>query len=338
MRHARPLALAVAVVAAACGTAPTAGTIDATASDAGAPVDLDATAGEPDATASDAAAPVVIDPTGIPPAAALYTTDRVRHDVRAIGEVLDAALAPSVTSVILYVHGRGCGGGGEPQKSLDGALPDLERDYGGRAVMLFWPGSDDACPLGFPEARARAAGPALAVVMGDLAAYAASHPARVAGVRFTLITHSMGSLVLERAVTVGGVAQLPPVFDTVIVNSAASAAPGHAAWVGAVGVGRARYVTVNGGDDVLAAAGVGRATRLGRSIDGVGLAAGVDYVDFTASGVDHAYYLIGGQHGAGMTAFYRAVMTGRAYDLAHAPGIASHTQRDGARVHVFDGT
>lgn len=309
----------------------------AAADDAG-PIAPDGAVAPPDgAPAPDAAAPITIDDRGIPPEAALYTVDRARHGIRDLGAVLAQRLGPGVDNVILYVHGRGCGGGGEPQKSLDGALPALARDYTALAIMLFWPGSDDGCPAGFPDARALAAGPALAVVLGDLYAYQQAHPAAFAGVRVTLVTHSMGSLVLERAVTVAGVGQLPPVVDALIVNAGASAAAGHAAWVARTTFARDRYVTVNSGDNVLLAAGVGRPARLGRGVDDVPLAAGLSYVDFSANDVNHAYYLVDGQKGAAMKAFYRQVMNGLPYDLAGSPGVGSHVARDGATIHRFNG-
>ncbi len=141
------------------------------------------------------------------------------------------------------------------------------------------------------------------MVVGDLYNDRLANPARVAGVRFTLVTHSMGSLVLEAATAVRGFATVSSsAFETVVINSAASAATGHNAWFARVGLSRRRYVTVNNGDNVLTAAGIGRGTRLGKSITGVPLASGVDYADFDANNVNHAYDLVSGQSGAGMRA------------------------------------
>ena len=293
----------------------------------------------PDVTITpDAPEPVVIDARNIPPAAALYTADRTRFGVRDIAGALDHALVgSSVDNVILYVHGRGCGGGGEPTKSLTEVMPSLVRDYTSAPVMLFWPGSDDSCPLGFPEARAREAGPALAAVLGDLYRYQLAHPAS-ASIRFTLITHSMGSLVLEAATAVSGVSRLPSsVFHTAIINSGASAASDHAAWVSRVTFSRAVFTTVNNSDLVLTAAGVGRSTRLGKSITGARLAAGFVYVDFSANSVNHAYYLASGQSGAGMMAFYQRVMNGLTFDFNASSGVGTHEMRDGATVQHFNG-
>ncbi|MFO0605102.1 MAG: hypothetical protein U0324_18115 [Polyangiales bacterium] len=325
--------------------APDAPSLDAPAPDASAPdapsLDLapppaDLPAPPPDAPV-DVAAPVDVDARNIPAAAALYTADRTRFGIRDVAGALARALAaPGADNVILYVHGRGCGGGGEPNKSLTEAMPALARDYTAAPILLFWPGSDDACPLGFPESRAREAGPALAAVLGDLHRELATRPRP--GVRFTLLTHSMGSLVLEAATAVPGVGGLPPtLFATAVVNAGASAAPDHAAWLARVTFAGAVFSTVNDRDLVLTAAGLGRATRLGKSLAGARLAAGRAYVDFTANGVNHAYYIPSGQSGAAMTAFYQRVMNGLPYDFAASSGVAGSDVRDGAVVHRFNG-
>lgn len=286
---------------------------------------------------ADVAAPVDVDARNIPAAAALYTADRTRFGIRDVAGALARALAaPGADNVILYVHGRGCGGGGEPNKSLTEAMPALARDYTAAPILLFWPGSDDACPLGFPEGRAREAGVALAAVLGDLYRELAARPRP--GVRFTLLTHSMGSLVLEAATAVPGVGGLPPtLLATAVVNAGASAAPDHAQWLARVTFAGAVFSSVNDRDLVLTAAGLGRATRLGKSLAGVRLAAGRTYVDFTANGVNHAYYIPSGQSGAAMTAFYQRVMNGLPYDFAASSGVAGSDVRDGAVVHRFNG-
>lgn len=314
--------------------------VDAWALDASALADAashDGDAGMGDAGAGDAGeVPVVIDDRDVPAEAALYTLDGTRWDVHGIGAALDA-VASDAESVALLVHGRACGGGGEPAKSLGEAMPEIASAYDAVPILLYWPGASDACPLGFPEERARAAGVALAVVAADLQRYELEHPRFDA--RVTLVTHSMGSLVLESATEVPGVEALPEhVFDAVVVSAGASAAEGHDAWLARVTFGRARYVAVNQSDLVLRAAEVGRSARLGRGVDDVALAARAVYADFSANDVNHAYYLPSGQSGAGMEAFYRAVMRGMPFDVDGAIGVASRTTRDGARVVVFDGT
>lgn len=277
------------------------------------------------------------DPGSMTSDARIYTTDGSEYVIDDIGEAFAHAAAGSGDNLIFYVHGRGCGGGGEPQKSLEGAMPELEADYGAGAVMFNWQGSDVGCPVGFPEAEARASGTAFAHSLHKLAFWKAQNENVLAGRKLTLITHSMGSLVLEEGL-VSDEATLPAtLFDTAVVGSAASASDGHAGWLSKADFSPSLYVSVNNGDNVLTAAAVLGGTRLGKSVDGATLAANAVYVDFTASDVNHAYYLHSGQSGAHMTTFYDVVMNGLSFDFAAAAGIASVEARDGTSIYHFDG-
>ena len=131
----------------------------------------------------------------------LYVLPQSSFPVTGIGAAIDSLVAakPAIEGVLVYVQGRSCGGGGEPQKSLESVVPDMETEYAAGVVMFSWPGSDDGCPLGFPEPQARKAGPALRAALASLASYAATSPAALAQRKVTLITHSMGNIVLESA-------------------------------------------------------------------------------------------------------------------------------------------
>lgn len=147
----------------------------------------------------------------------------------------------------------------------------------------------------------------------------------------------MGSFLLEEA-ALGDATPLPiTLFDTAMIGSAASARAGHAAWVSKVALSPVLYVSLNDGDNVLSAASVLGGVRLGKNVDQETLAPNALYVDFTASSVNHAYYLHGGQDGAHMTAFYDTIMNGLAFDFESADGIASAEARDGTLVYRFDG-
>lgn len=297
--------------------------------------------GEGDAALADDPAPVVgPDDTLALTTPGLYALPHHTYTVEHLAIALDTMFAedPSVEHVILYVHGRACGGGGEPGKSLAEVMPPLEADYRARALMLYWPGSDDSCPLGFPEDRARAAGPALEQLLTQLAAYRRALPGRFATRRLTLITHSLGNLVLEAAARPGAFAQLPPnLLDTIVLASSATALAGHATWLGRVTFSPHVYVPVNDGDNVLAAAGTGRGTRLGRRLEAEPLTGAATYVDFTASNVNHRYFITSGQKGAHMKAFYQSVMTGHPYDFANPAGITKTEHRGAATIYTFDG-
>lgn len=277
------------------------------------------------------------DPGSMISDARLYTTDGSEYVIDEVGQAFAHAAAGANDNLIFYVHGRGCGGGGEPEKSLADAMPELEADYGSRAILFNWQGSDAGCPLGFPEAEARASGAAFAHTLHKLAFFKFQNPSAFAGLRLTLITHSMGSLVLEEALLNDDVALPATLFDTALIGSAASARDGHATWLDKATLSPVLYVSVNGSDSVLAAAAVLGGARLGRSLDGSMLSAGAVYVDFTASDVNHAHYLHSGQNGAHMRAFYDTVMNGLPFDFAAASGIASVETRDGTSVYHFDG-
>ncbi|MBL9025701.1 MAG: hypothetical protein JNL21_26135 [Myxococcales bacterium] len=281
--------------------------------------------------------PDIQDPGTMTSDSRIYTTDGTEYVIDEVGDAFAHAAASATDNLVFYVHGRGCGGGGEPQKSLSEAMPELESDYGSRAILFNWQGSDVGCPLGFPEDQARAAGPAFAHTLHKLAFYKATHPGAFTGLKLTLITHSMGSFLLEEAMLTNATPLPATLFDTAMIGSAASARATHAAWVSQVALSPVLYVSLNAGDNVLTAASALGGVRLGKNVDGEPLAANALYVDFSASSVNHAYYLHGGQDGAHMTAFYDTIMNGLVFDFQSAAGIASVEARDGTFVYHFDG-
>jgi len=277
------------------------------------------------------------DPGTMSSPARLYTADGQSFEIDRVGAAVTHTLpATGAAHLIVYLHGRSCGGGGEPTKSLGDAVPELEANYRAKVVMFSWPGSSSGCPIGFPETEARASGTAFAHTVHKLAAFLSTNPRP--GLTLTLIPHSMGNLVVEEALVRGTSPWPPRLFSTVIVQSSASAATGHATWLARGGFSAATYVTVNDSDSVLTAAGVGRSTRLGKSLAGVTLTSTARYVDFSAANVNHAYYLHSGQKGVGMREFYDSVMRGQPFNFAGSSRISRVEQRNGANVYIFNGT
>ncbi len=270
--------------------------------------------------------------------AKLYALPETSYPVTKIGEAIDALLAakPALENVIVFVHGRSCGGGGEPTKSMSSVVPELETDYAAGVLMFFWPGSDDGCPLGFPEDRARASGPALRAMIARTAAWASSHPTQAAKVKLELLTHSLGNIVLEAALAQPTGAP-PGLFSSAVLNSSAAALAGHATWLSNLDFASRAYVTVNGGDNILLAATAGRGARLGRDLGSEALSGRAAYVDFTASDVNHQYYVVSGQKGASMKGFYQDALRGRVYDLAGSSAITKRTPRGSATIYTFAG-
>lgn len=270
--------------------------------------------------------------------AKLYALPETAYPVTKVGEAIDALLAakPALENVIVFVHGRSCGGGGEPTKSMTSVVPELETDYAAGVLMFFWPGSDDGCPLGFPDDKARASGPALRALIEKTAAWASSHPTQAAKVKLELLTHSLGNIVLEAALEKPTGAP-PGLFASAVLNSSAAALAGHATWLANLDFASRAYVTVNGGDKILLAATAGRGARLGRDLGSETLSGRAAYVDFTASDVNHQYYVVSGQKGASMKGFYQDALRGRVYDLAGSPAITKRTPRGSATIYTFAG-
>lgn len=270
--------------------------------------------------------------------ARLYTADGQSFTVDRLGDALDHALtAAAPRHVILYVHGRACGGGGEPMKSLGDAIPELMADQRATVLMFSWPGSSTGCPIGFPENEARASGLAFAHVLRRLAWERSTRGATWSGVTFTLLSHSMGNLVTEEAATRNMAALPNDLFATVLFQSSASASAGHATWLARAQWSQATYVSVNDGDNVLSAAGVGRGTRMGKSVGGQPLATNAEYFDVSAANVNHAYYLHSGMKGAHMRALYDSVLKGRPFNFATAAGVTRFERRNGTFIAVMDG-
>ncbi len=191
-------------------------------------------------------------------------------------------------SVLVYVHGRAAGFGGdrEPKESFakDKVITEFETDHNAAVIMLHWPHS--AFLLGFPEDDARAAGPLLAKLLRTIEG---TRLATMVGIPVVVVTHSMGGIVLEEAVLEDSAA-----FDAVknVVTSASAAKLKNShKWLGRI---QPRvYVTRNEHDGTLNSVkshgpflGLGKAQTLVAS----GLAGGAFYLDVTNQEVSHPYF------------------------------------------------
>ena len=206
----------------------------------------------------------------------------------ACAKIWSQVAAQSRKSVIVYVHGRAAGFGGdrEPQESFvkDKVIAEFETDHNAAVVMLHWPHS--AFLLGFPEVDARAAGPLLAKLLRNIEG---KRPATMVGIPVVVVTHSMGGIVLEEAV-LGDFAAFDAVNNVVTSASAAKLKSSHQ-WLGRIKP--KVYVTRNEHDSTLNSVkshgpfiGLGKAQTLVTS----GLADGVFYLDVTNQEVSHPYF------------------------------------------------
>ena len=243
----------------------------------------------------------------------LYAYERVRPDDRGmprslvtakgmIHPVSDSSLLlkttlqdiqedPKCDNLILFIHGRGKHPGKAFRQRL---LIDLQKDYSAKVIMFHWPSWDG--PLGFPEQAARDAAEDFITVLRGLKAFKEKHTDLIQGVRFTLLTQSMGSLVLEESAVRLQNDSLGTLFDTLVISASASCTKDHAAWVSSLDLSDHIYILMNRDDPVLGSAGLReRGRRLGKGLKSRGktvtLADHAVYIDATKVTLLHRYYL-----------------------------------------------
>lgn len=236
------------------------------------------------------------------------------HPTSEFAALLDAALARAPgRNVVLFVHGRGA----HPAKAINQRiLARLAAEYGVTPIMLTWPSTGTL----FPAEKALAAGPALADVLSALRDYKNAHPDLAGQVRFTLLTHSMGSIVLEGFLS-GYQGGLPPdLLDNLVINASASAVDHHAEWIERIDFATGIYITYGRQDPALAAAGIKlRNTRLGRSGarqdgDEENMADNAVYVDFSDASWRHRFYIGKGEQPC-VYQFFNDALNGNHPDL-----------------------
>lgn len=194
-------------------------------------------------------------------------------------------------NLILFVHGRGK----HPEKAFrHRLLVDLEKDYTAKVLMFHWPSWDG--PLGFPEQAARNSAEDFIKILRALKAFKESHTELMQGVRLTLLTQSMGSLVLEESILRIQKDSLGVLFDTLVISASASSAKDHAVWVSRLDLSDHIYILINRNDPVLGSAGLReRDRRLGKGLKSHGKtvkrADRATYLDATKVTLLHRYYL-----------------------------------------------
>lgn len=191
--------------------------------------------------------------------------------------------------ILLYIHGRAAKLIGdsdrEPRKSFkqERIVEQLERDYRQAVVMLRWP--HDGSVTGFPDGDARAAWQGVQTLLTALGTVA---PTAQVG----LITHSMGSIVLEEFVARTDSAPLSR-LQNIVISSPASRYSGSGVWLGKIPI--PCFVTMNRDDKVL--------DWIEKTHDPLGLrdatslaaerAANAVYLDVAALKVGHRYFVAG---------------------------------------------
>lgn len=161
--------------------------------------------------------------------------------------------------LVLYIHGRALKDtiigeyDREPEESRNDVMPVFYGKYNtGTVLMLHWPhrksgngfSKDDEVP--FPEDDARFSGNALLCVIDRLNS---DHfdPSKFPGQRI-LITHSMGALVLEQAISESS--EDLHKFDSISIFAAANRVDSANSWLSKI-TARKQYVVINTRDIIL---------------------------------------------------------------------------------------
>jgi esterase/lipase superfamily enzyme len=191
--------------------------------------------------------------------------------------------------VVVFVHGRGK----EPNKSFRGAtfakglaVWKLELGYDCSIVMLNW---DSAFPGILFKDRSRALGNTLdgskrlCAFLAELAKFESAHPHFAKPV---LVVHSMGSIVLQKAIAGGAWPAAQPLFKQVVISQPDADDAGHDTWLSALGSREKVYCTWNADDKILKKSTDARpastqALGLGTT---AALAQNVHYIDLTSMG------------------------------------------------------
>lgn len=183
----------------------------------------------------------------------LYSSDAQAWRMEQFAELMDR-LAAQGKPIVFFVHGRGK----EPGKSLKGgtftqglAVHKIERGYDTAVLMFNW----DSAYRGLnvldrerPLSHTAAGGAALGELLTRLQHYQAAHPQLA---RPALLVHSMGSIVVQRAVQDGHWPAGGPLFSAVLFSEPDADDRGHADWLEPLSQREHCYVTQNRDDGVL---------------------------------------------------------------------------------------
>ncbi|MCV2369664.1 alpha/beta hydrolase [Roseateles oligotrophus] len=262
----------------------------------------------------------------------LYTSDGKAWRI----DQLDAALhnlEAANKPVILFVHGRGK----EPSKSLKGgtftkglAVHKLELGYDAKVLMFNWDSAfeglhflDRELPLSHTEAAAKALG----LVLEALIKHQTAQPKAK---KMALLVHSMGSIVVEKAVEKGYWPGVKGLFSALLFSQPDADDVGHSVWLNRLAQREKVYVTLNADDHVLLRSTDGRIP--GRHALGLGtedaLAPLATYVDLSRMGPlgkkdeDHEVFGKGAMNGQlHVCHFFEQVLKGQPVQLDPAANV-----------------
>lgn len=267
----------------------------------------------------------------------LYTSDAKAWRMEEFPDVMAHLLALG-KPVVIFVHGRGK----EPGKGLQGgtftrgmAVHKIERGYGTSVLMFNWDSAFHG--LNFldrevPLSHTSAGGEALGRLLTQLQQYQADHPGAQ---KPALLVHSMGSIVVQRAIEDGHWPAADKLFSAVLFSQPDANDKGHAMWLEQLAQREQTYLTQNQDDHVLKRSTDARpagmhALGLGTSEP---LAPNVKYIDISRMGPlgnkdeDHEVFGKGAMNGQlYLCQFFTQALTGVPVVLDPAVNVESVTR------------
>lgn len=254
--------------------------------------------------------------SGFDPKVAFFLRDGSGFSPEAASAALDAALAKG-KPLLVYVHGRGK----EPRKSLvtKKIVPVvLEDRYDVTVLMVSW----DSHGVAFDRKRPLTKVPVGAVRLQALieAIKARRATDASAGLRVSMLAHSMGGIVLQRVIEAGVWDDVAaPLFTSIVLSQPDADAQGHQQWLARLSSREQVYVTINRSDWVLGKAGSGRP----KQVDPLGLKPAVPlvpdarYLRLTGFvGDKHQVFNKGSMAGnVAICRFFDSALKGRSVDL-----------------------
>lgn len=183
----------------------------------------------------------------------LYTSDASAWRMDDLNQVLDVLVKRS-KPIVAFVHGRGK----EPNKSLRGAkwaeglaVHKVELGYDVSVLMFNWDSAfkginfkDRKVPLSHTDAG----GADLGKLLAGLGRYQLEHPGLQ---KPALLVHSMGSIVLQKAVAGGHWPAASGLFSSVLFSQPDADDVGHADWLDVLAKKENTFVTLNRDDHIL---------------------------------------------------------------------------------------
>lgn len=264
----------------------------------------------------------------------LYTSDAKAWAIDQLPSVL-LQLSGTGKPIVIFVHGRGK----EPGKSLLGgtftkgmAVHKIERGYDAKVLMFNWDSAFHGLNLfdrEVPLSHTAEGGLALGKTLSALQQFEAANPGFP---RPVLLVHSMGSIVVQRALQDGYWHAAAPLFSTVLFSEPDADDVGHASWLELLAERERTFVTQNRDDKVLIRSTDARPP--GANALGLGtaqaLAPHATYVDLTNMGPlgakddDHEVFGKGAMNGQlYVCQFFTQALTKSSVALEHGVNVDS---------------